>query len=170
MRGSLGHCRMFSCICGLYPVDASSTPSTPSSDKNVSRHCCISPGGATLLLVRGPWIYQPYSCRVRAVISTLQPVPEIQILHLEQNQKYFTWHCQLMTPLLLSWTHWGLWPWPLRLLMTSWWPSNPLCVEEYSRKGCKLSQVSSCHWDFFSYRNTDINGGFVSSPRKNGCI
>lgn len=38
------HCRMFSCVPGLCPLDASNTSCSVVTIRNVSRHCQLSPG------------------------------------------------------------------------------------------------------------------------------
>ena len=125
--------------------------------------------GAKLLQVenlwaRGVWIYLPYSCGDRAVILRLQSVPEMQIFGLKNLHLAFPSE-SLWEPFLL-WPHQGPWPWPLQLLMTSWWRSNPWCIQDCSREGCKLFQEPTWPGIAFSYRNTDVNGGLVPCSRR----
>lgn len=42
-RGPSVHCRMFSSVFGLYPLDATGMPTPVVTTKNVSRNCPMSP-------------------------------------------------------------------------------------------------------------------------------
>ena len=49
------HCRMFSSICGFYPLDASSLPTPRCKSQNVYRYWQISPRGQARPLLENHW-------------------------------------------------------------------------------------------------------------------
>ena len=71
------HCRVFSSIPGLHPLDANSTPSPVVNIENASRHCLVSlaepktaPGGRLLLQT---WGQQALALVLNLVCYTCDP-------------------------------------------------------------------------------------------------
>ena len=120
------HCRVFSSISGLHPLDANSTHSPVVNIENVSRHCLVSlgepktaPGGWLLLQT---WGQQVLTLAPNQVCYTCDP--EIRSIWdtaaLTRSQVVYSWLCGISTMAELNsskrdhrdWKSWEdvLWP------------------------------------------------------------